>query len=45
MRRKNETNYLEKRNGDGNKIKNSIIAEKIEGNLSGGKKRFYEKHP
>lgn len=31
--------------GNGNKIKNSNIAEKIEGDLSGGKRRFYEKHP
>ena len=29
----------------GNGIKNSNIAEKIEGDLSGGKRRFYEKHP
>ena len=31
--------------GNGNKIKNSNIAEKIEGDLSGGKRKFYEKHP
>ncbi len=30
--------------GDGNKIKNSTIAEKIEGSSS-EKKRFYDKHP
>lgn len=29
--------------GNGNKIKNSNIAEKIEGDLSGGNRRFYEK--
>lgn len=32
--------------GNGNKIKNSTIAEKIEGNSSSDeKKRFYDKHP
>ena len=31
--------------GNGNKIKNSSIAEKIEGNYSSEKKRFYDKHP
>ncbi len=31
--------------GNGNKIKNSTIAEKIEGNYSSEKKRFYDKHP
>lgn len=30
--------------GNGNKIKNSTIAEKIEGS-SPEKKRFYDKHP
>lgn len=30
--------------GNGNKIKNSTIAEKIEGSFS-EKKRFYDKHP
>lgn len=31
--------------GNGNKIKNSTIAEKIERNSSSEKKRFYDKHP
>lgn len=31
--------------GNGNRIKNSNIAEKIEADLSVGKKRFYDKHP
>ncbi len=31
--------------GNRNKIKNSTIAEKIEGNSSSEKKRFYDKHP
>lgn len=31
--------------GNGNKIKNSTIVEKIEGSSSFEKKRFYDKHP
>lgn len=31
--------------GDGNKIKNSTIAENIEGSSSNKKERFYDKHP
>lgn len=31
--------------GDGNKIKNSNIAEIIEGNLTNEKKKFYDRHP
>lgn len=31
--------------GNGNKIKNSTIAENIEGSSSFEKKRFYDKHP